>query len=562
MRPVNNDQSSDGGDGSRARRTFLKTLGAGAVGSLFANPALAKPGRGRGRGGRPASGQVTILHDTHFHGHFGDPDEPLNIANYFGLLNELDAPSHKTIKVGNGDDLASSLLSSQFDGKHMVDAMNAGPLDYNTFGNHDFDMGPEINRDRVAESDFTWVSANLIDDRFEDNTVWATELGAKRYVLLDLHGITVGLTGVINEEAPDITSLGDHATVLDIADSLREVVPEMRAEGADVVVVSSHVASGVMEGILPELDSVDIDAVVGDHAAEVFEQPKVINGTIFSAVGDEFDHVGKLVLNVNHGTVVDHQFALYDLAEQVAAGLDPDPEVQAVMTHYVSELGDRLGEQIGETEVPLDTRTSVVRSQEAGTGNYIADKKREWADADVALMNGGGIRTDTLYFENATESNPATILLEWPHSVMPFGNVVVHLEVSGADIRAALENGVSRVEDGAGRFPQVSGMSYSWDPNATSGERIVSVTVGGDPLDDGAQYTMATNGFVASGGDGYSMLADAPRIIGPDGGPILANLVAENIEEESPIAPEVESRITEVSSSSSASVVEIPSIAD
>jgi len=545
MRHRTTDSSPDGGDGSHARRTFLKTLGAGAATGLLATPVAARPGRGRGGEKRPASGQVTILHDTHLHGHFGEA--PLNIAYYFGLLDELDAPDHKTITVGNGDDLASSLLSSLFDGEHITDAFNAGDLDYDTFGNHDFDMGPATNRDRVADSDFTWVSANLLDDRTGD--VWAREVGARRYVLQDLHGITVGITGVINEEAPQITNLGEHATVHDIGDSLDTVVPQMRAAGADVVVVSSHVASTVMEEILPTVGA-DIDAVVGDHAAEVFEEPKQIDGTLLSAVGDQFEFVGELTLNVNHGSVVDHEFTLHSLADAVADGLEPDPAVYAVMTEYQERVSDRLDQPIGATEVPLDTRESVVRAAEANTGNYIADTKREWAGADVGLMNGGGIRTDTLYFPDATASDPATVTARWPQQVMPFGNTVVVLEVTGEQLRAALENGVSKVEDGAGRFPQVSGMTYTWNPDNDAGNRIVSATVGGDPLDDGATYSLATNNFVSGGGDGYTMFQEVPRIVGEGDGPILSNLVRDAIDAESPIAPTVEGRITETTATS------------
>ncbi len=502
------------------------------------------------------SGQVTLIHDTHFHGRFENMFvPPLNIANYFGLMNRIDAESVGSIMVGNGDDLASSVLSSFFDGDHMTDALNAGGLRYNTLGNHDFDLGPDVARDSIAASEFTWLSANLLDERTGD--VFGKEQGARRYVFDEVGDVTVGLTGVINEEAPEITNLGENATVQDIADSLEEVVPQMREEGADVVVVLSHVSSPIMEDILADLEA-DIDAVVGDHAGLVFEDgPKVINGTILSAVGDQFAFVGELTLNVEDGSVASHEFTLHELGTEVKeTGLEPDPAVLSVKEDYEQRLED-LDETVGQTEVPLDTRRDVVRTEEANTGNYIADKTLEFTDSDVALMNGGGIRTDTLYFPDATPDSPADISKLLVYNVLPFGNTVVKLEVDGATIREALENGVSKVGDLAGRFPQVGGMAYTWNPDADPGNRIEEVTVGGDPLEDDATYTLATNNFVAGGGDGYEMFEDATRLIDENGGPYLAQLIVDNIAEESPIAPTVEGRITEVSGSDSSAAVTV-----
>ncbi|NHN46511.1 CHRD domain-containing protein [Halostella sp. JP-L12] len=494
-------------------------------------------------------GQVTLIHDTHFHGRFENSfEEQQNIANYFGLMNRLDAENVGSMKVGNGDDLASSVLSSFFEGEHMTDAFNAGGLRYDTYGNHDFDLGPDITRDRVADSEFTWLSANLLDERTGD--VFAKDQGARRYILDQVGDLLVGVTGVINEEAPDITNLGENATVQDVKPALREVVPQMRADGADVVVVLSHLSSPVMEDVLADLDDVAIDAVVGDHAAQVFEEPKVINGTVFSAVGDQFEFVGELTLDVEAGEVSDHDFTLHDLTAAVEDGLEPDPAVAEIKEEYESRLED-LDEVIGTTEVPLDTREAVVRTEEANTGNYIADKMREFADADAALMNGGGIRTDTRYFPDASPESPADVSKLLVFNVLPFGNTVVKLRVTGAAIRAALENGVSRVEDLAGRFPQVGGLSYTWDPDADAGNRIVDVTIGGESLDDSATYTLATNNFVAGGGDGYEMLTDAERLIDENGGPLLAQLIVDSIAAESPIAPAVEGRITELDSDTS-----------
>ncbi|PSP54625.1 2',3'-cyclic-nucleotide 2'-phosphodiesterase [Halobacteriales archaeon QS_1_67_19] len=503
----------------------MSDTGAGALaGSLPARRAAA----------RQSGSQVTLIHDTHFHGRFGEPDDPENIANYFGLINRIAESASNPVKVGNGDDLASSVLSSVFEGEHMIDAFDAGGLAYDTYGNHDFDMGPDVLRRRVEQGETTWVSANVLDRRTEE--VFAREQGARRYVVTDVGDVALGLTGLITEEAPEITSMGENAVVRRSESALEEVVPQMREAGADAVVVLSHLTSPrarqVAEGVS------GVDAIVGDHAAQVLEAPETVNDTVLSFAGDEFEFVGELTLDVADGSVADFAFTLHETAAVVEEeGLDPDSAVREVMESYLEELDERLDVVIGESRVPLETRREVVRSREANVGNFVADAMHEVTDADFALMNGGGIRTDTRY-------EPQEITERWVVDVLPFPNNVAALEVTGETLLAALENGVSRVEELAGRFPQVSGLRYAYNPDNPVGDRIVRATVGVDRIRSEDTYTLATNDFVSGGGDGYKMLAEAEVLLSGNEGPLLSNLVADRIERLGTIAPTTGNRIS------------------
>ena len=162
---------------------------------------------------------------------------------------------------------------------------------------------------------------------------------------------------------------------------------------------------------------------------------------------------------------------------------------------------------------------------------------RETTDADVALMNGGGIRADRIY-PPGTDITRRDVLAE-----LPFGNRVVTVEVGGDVLRQALEHGFSRTADAAGRFPQISGMAIEADLGAPVGSRLKSVTVGGAPLDPGKTYRLATLDFIVKGGDGYAMLADAPRIIDERDGPLLAAVVMAAIRKRGEIDAKVEGRI-------------------
>jgi 2',3'-cyclic-nucleotide 2'-phosphodiesterase/3'-nucleotidase len=198
-------------------------------------------------------------------------------------------------------------------------------------------------------------------------------------------------------------------------------------------------------------------------------------------------------------------------------------------------MSAQLGVGAGATAVPLDTRNEIVRVKEAPVGNLIADLMREAMGADVALVNGGGIRGNAV-----TPAGPLTrgdVL-----KILPFANKVVKLEVTGETLRAALENGLSQHEKIAGRFPQVSGLRYVFDPTKPVGSRLVSATVGGKPLDPAARYTVATFEFLMGGGDGYTMLQQAKVLVNPMSGPMDSDLVLERLKI-GPIAPTTDGRI-------------------
>jgi 2',3'-cyclic-nucleotide 2'-phosphodiesterase/3'-nucleotidase len=471
---------------------------------------------------------LTLLHDTHVGGRLGpsDADDNENIEKYFGLMDTLAEPD-RTLRLGAGDDLGSSALSSEFEGRHIVDPFEAGDLTHDTFGNHDFDFGPGVLRSRVSETeDFLWVSANVDEPSGE---VFAGAEGAERYDIVEMAGVSIGITGVLTPRAREVTSLGD-AEVRDPTDALAETVPEIRDDGAEVVVVMSHVSNDLARNeIAPNVDGIDV--IVGDDAAEQFDEAVEINDTVLSFVGDEYDFLGEVTLEVGDGEIQSFDRAVYDVSEEE---IEPNEAVEAVADFYRRQVDSEV---IGESTVQLNCVSEDLRTGETNMGNFVADAVRADVDSDVVIQNGGGIRTNTLY----PPGNVTDLLIR---QILPFGNTTVELEVSGQTLHDALENGVSEVESLEGRFPQVSGMSFAWDPEAEPGDRVdpADVTVGGDPLDLEATYTLGTNSFMADGGDGYDMLPSATRTGAGDTD--LAQLVIDLIRERTPIAPEVEGRVS------------------
>ena len=219
------------------------------------------------------------------------------------------------------------------------------------------------------------------------------------------------------------------------------------------------------------------------------------------------------------------------------AGVEADPDIGAIVAKHATKLDKALDVPVGKTAVELDSQRSNVRTRETTMGNLIADAIRAGVGAEIGFTNGGGIRGNRTY-DAGTTLTRKDVLTE-----LPFGNVTLLIELSGADLLAALENGVSQVEDVKGRFPQVSGMSFAFDPKAPKGSRVIEVEVGGKPLDKTRLYRIATNDYVYGGGDGYSALKKGKAIIDASGATLMATMVMDYIAGKGSVSPSLEGRI-------------------
>jgi len=220
-----------------------------------------------------------------------------------------------------------------------------------------------------------------------------------------------------------------------------------------------------------------------------------------------------------------------------AAAVTPDPESVAMADALRATMDENLNVEIGTVEAPLDSRRNVVRAEEATMGNLITDALRDMTGADIAIMNGGGIRGDTTY-EAGRKLTRRDILTE-----LPFGNTTVVTELPGSQVLLALENGVSQVEKGAGRFAQVSGVTFAFDAAAEPGSRVSEVMVGGAPLEADKLYKVAVNDYIVGGGDGYAALGGGRILTDGPTGQLVANDVMAYVEKLGSVNLAVEGRI-------------------
>ena len=428
----------------------------------------------------------------------------------------------------DGDMLSPSILSGFDKGQNMIDLTNLVPFDLAVPGNHEFDFGPGNFIAKMTASTYPWAAINITQ------ADGAAIPGLGGVTVKEVGGLKVALIPVAQDTSPEVSSTGD-LTFLPTVETGIAAAKVAREGGADLVV-----------GVVQTYTDND-QALIRSKAFDV-----ILSGDDHS-YGTSYDGITAYV-----ETSIDGRYlSPLDLLVEVevkdgkrriswtpmfrfidTADVTPDPESQAMVDRFQKGLDDTLNVVIGATEGPLDSRRNVVRGAESAMGNLIADAIRARTAADVAIANGGGIRADRVY-EAGTILTRRDILTE-----LPFGNVTVVTELPGAQLLAALENGFSQVEKGAGRFPQVSGMVVVYDPSAPAGSRVASVTIGGTALDIDATYRLATNDFILGGGDGYSMLGGGKLLTNVGGGNLMANDVMEFIEKTGGVTAKVEGRIT------------------
>jgi 5'-nucleotidase / UDP-sugar diphosphatase len=406
-----------------------------------------------------------------------------------------------------GDTLSPSLMSGFDHGAHIMALTNMVAPDIFVPGNHEFDFGKATFLQRMAEARFPLYAANL---RGSDGTPVA---GFKDRAIVSVDGVRIGLTGATYDETPRFSSPEDLKFLPTVA-TTKEQAEALRREGADFVVAVVH-ADRRQDYVLFATRAIDL--VLSGHDHDLFINFDGRNAMVESSSDADYVTAIDIVIKVKvedgrRDVVWWPQFRVIDTAT-----VTPDPEVAAAVARYEAEFAREMDVPLATTAVELDSRNATVRTREAAIGNLIADAMCASAHADAAIMNGGGIRAGRVYAPG-TAITRRDVLAE-----LPFGNRVVTIELSGRDLRRAVENGFAQLPDARGRFPQVSGLVVEADLSRPVGSRIVSMKVGGSPLDEQRTYKVATNDFLARGGDGYSMFEAAQRLLPVDDSPLLAN---------------------------------------
>ncbi|QHQ34021.1 bifunctional metallophosphatase/5'-nucleotidase [Algicella marina] len=499
---------------------------------------------------------LTILHTNDFHARF-EPiskyDGPCSAEDNtagecFGgsarLVNAIKAArerSNNSILVDGGDQFQGSLFYTYYKGSVAAEMMNKLGYTAMTVGNHEFDDGPEVLRGFMDKVEFPVLMSNadvsnepLLSDAIQKS------------VIIEQGGEKLGMIGLTTVDTPDLASPGKNITFSDPAAAVQAEIDAMKSEGVNKFIVLSHsgyrVDTAVAEAV-PE-----IDVIVGGHSNTYLSNtsdraegpyPTMVGNTavvqayaygkFLGELNVTFDDEGNITEATGEPLVID-------------AAVEEDSDTVARIAELAGPLEEIRTKVVAETAAPVEGDRNVCRVQECEMGNLVADAMLDRVKSqgiDIAIANSGGLRASI----DAGEVTMGEVL-----AVLPFQNTLSTFEIKGSGILAALENGVSQVEEVAGRFPQVAGMKFTWDPAAEPGSRIVEVLVetddGLEPLDPEETYGVVSNNYVRGGGDGYSVFdTDSSNVY--DYGPDLADVTAEYLAQNLPYTPYVADRISQ-----------------
>lgn len=443
-----------------------------------------------------------------------------------------------------GDQFQGSLFYTYYKGQAAAAMMNALGYDAMTVGNHEFDDGPEALRDFVDAVEFPVLLANadlsqepLLSDSLPPSIV--REIGDHKF----------GVIGLAPPDTHETSSPGPTVAFLDPVDAVRAQVQQLEADGVDKIIVLSHIGLGADRRVAEEVAGVDV--IVGGHSHTLLSNtapdaagpyPIMIEGPDGSptAIVQGYaygKYLGELTVTFDgDGRVVEAKGEPILLDAAVAE----DPEAKAQVAELAGPLNEIMQEVVGEAAAAIDGSRDACRARVCAMGVLVADAMLDRVRGQgvtIAIQNGGGVRA-------SIDAGPIT--MGEVLTVLPFQNTLATFELSGADVRAALENGVGQLEQGSGRFPQVAGLRFTFEPGAAAGARVRAVEVdqegGWAPLDDAAVYGVVTNNYLRKGGDGYSVFQqNAANAY--DYGPNLEEVVADYLAAGGPYEPYVDARI-------------------
>lgn len=438
--------------------------------------------------------RVTILHSNDTY-QFTPVDGGTRggLARVLTLKKQTVAENPNTIFTLGGDTVSPSVETRTYKGAQMIDAWNAVGIDYAVFGNHEFDIGTANLQARIKESRFTWLGANVIESKT------GKIFSGPAYVVREIGGVRIGLIGLLLPETKRTSSMDETLDVTDFCPVAKKLVKQLRKkEKVNAVIGLTHLSMAEDKRLA---GCAGFDLILGGHEHSLLQSSA--NGTPIFKMTSDARELGKFDLYFDAATkrLTSFDWEVIPVTDKIADA----PEFEPVMNKYRGLL-QTLEEKVGATSVQLDALSRSNRQKETNVGNFIAESYRSAVGADIGFVNGGSIRADLTY-------EPGVLTKRAVLSILPFNNPVVKVEISSKTLRQILEHGVARSAVGEdtepGRFPQVAGLRFEYDTTRAVGSRVVTITVGGRPVDDAAKYTIATSDFLVSrSGDGYTMFKD------------------------------------------------------
>lgn len=476
-----------------------------------------------------------------------------------------------SITVTAGDAVgATPPLSNFFGDTPTIELMNLMGFSADGLGNHNFDRGEAYLRSTLIPlATFPYLSANIVD-----GSTGLTPAEWRPFHIFEFEGVKVGVIGYSNPDIPQLIFPGNlgNFVVTDPSAAVNVFAAQLQSEGGKgiVVVAMGHLGATGGTSLAPSGPLVDlanqlqgVDVLIGDHTN--FEVKTTINNILVLenlSKGVRFAVI-KIVVDTNTGQVV---YRTATIHKPWNIGMAPDPAIQARIDELKAQVGPILNTIIGESTVAIPRADSCGRSDgqlcESKIGDLVTDSIRLTYATDFAITNSGGLRADLTRAGDLAPSGNFNIRRGYVLDVLPFGNIVVTLQITGAELKAMLENGVSAMPAASGRFPQVSGLCFTYNISNPAGSRVSgavgqatdgSCTGAAVDLTAASIYTIALNDFMASGGDGYPVVIS--RATTRD---LMDQVLADFITAHTPVSPATQGRIVCTTGGTPACPVVVP----
>jgi len=443
---------------------------------------------------------ITILHTNDMHARVRSTDDEgktIGMDWLAGAIRAQKGADEDTLALDAGDTFHGSAFINLSRGSNMVMLMNLSGYDAMTPGNHDFNFGSQRLVELAGMLNFPVLSANLMD---KDKTQYIF----RPYKSYEFNGVKVAVIGL---STPETAYKTNPLNVKDVAFTdpiavARELMPKLRASH-DVVIGLMHMGMDKSSVITSEQLAKAVpgfDIIIDGHSHTTLSKGLKVGNTLICQTGWHGYALGKVELVVKDHKLRKAQASLLNRQGVEKLAQKPDEGVQQALQEINAQVKMETETVVAESPRTLTAAREIVRTQESELGNLAADALRQATGADVAMVNGGSLRTAL----PAGKITKGAVL-----DIFPFNNRVITLAVDGKTLKFMLELSVQYLPATFGGFLDVSGVSFTVDTKAPAGQRVSAVMVQGQPLEEGKTYTLAVNDFTAAGGDGYSMLKGA-----------------------------------------------------
>ena len=457
-------------------------------------------------------------------------DDQSNYIELASLLQQLRKENNQVLFLFGGNSLGPSPLSSFDKGAHIIGLLNLLEPAVMAVARRDFIHKEDELTLRSMEAAFPFICANIADPLLPTKGLDGIE--KTQIITIDNHKI-----GFIALASPDLgtTYILHRASVTGGFNLLPQLAAELRSKKVELIVAMADFIPENPEKLLAE-SGVDILIVTTGS----INKADIFGNKVYARQGKtpEALIIDVAFHNTPQGTTPSsNSWTLKTPYFIPLKGMPDNQKMKETVHDYTKSLALLLNIPLATTTEPIDTRTEQVRSGENAFGNLVADALRDYYEADIAIINSGGIRGNQIYPAH-TVLTRQDILAE-----LPLHDESILLEVTGDIILQTLEYGVNTTKDNKGRFPQVSGITFTYDPNAPAGKKIISANINGTPINPKAKYSLATILFLVKNGDGLTTFNNCPPLPTRMPEQSLAEIVRAYINKKMIIAPVIEQRI-------------------